>query len=323
MDSHKFSRREAISRAGLLMGAAWVGPSASLECLAAEPETKNTANDFVLCLNSGTIRGQKLGLVKEIELVAAAGYQAIEPWIESIDAYAKSGGSLKDVRSRASDLGLRIESAIGFSEWLAEDQARRAKGLERAKRDMDLVAQIGGKRLAAPPAGATNEPVLDLHVVTERYRALLELGDQMGIVPELEVWAFSKNLHHLSDCTFVALEARHPKACVLADLFHLYKGGSGFEGLRLLSGNAIQVFHMNDYPSEPPPDKIDDSYRVFPGDGVAPMTQILRDLRSTGPGKVLSLELFSRKYWAQDPMEVAKTGLAKLKAAVEKTLAPA
>jgi sugar phosphate isomerase/epimerase len=38
---------------------------------------------------------------------------------------------------------------------------------------------------------------------------------------------------------------------VLADVFHLYKGGSGFEGLRLLSGHAIQVIHLNDYPGNP------------------------------------------------------------------------
>jgi hypothetical protein len=29
----------------------------------------------------------------------------------------------------------------------------------------------------------------------------------------------------------------------------------------------------------------------------------------------LSLELFNREYWKQDPNEVAKTGLAKMKAA--------
>jgi hypothetical protein len=36
-----------------------------------------------------------------------------------------------------------------------------------------------------------------------------------------------------------------------------------------------------------------------------------------GGEKVLSLELFNRTYWEQDPLEVAKTGLAKMKAAVK------
>jgi sugar phosphate isomerase/epimerase len=57
---------------------------------------------------------------------------------------------------------------------------------------------------------------------------------------------------------------------------------------------------------------------VYPGDGTGPLPEILRTLRNTGGPKVLSLELFNRKYWEQDPLEVAKTGLAKLKAVAEK-----
>ena len=63
---------------------------------------------------------------------------------------------------------------------------------EDAKRNMDLVAQVGGKRIAAPPAGAIHQPDLDLLRAAERYRALLELGDRMGVVPQVEVWRFSR-----------------------------------------------------------------------------------------------------------------------------------
>jgi sugar phosphate isomerase/epimerase len=277
----------------------------------------NAGAPFVFCLNTSTLRGQKLGIVKEIEVAAQAGFQAVEPWVGTIEEYVKGGGSLPDLKKKIADLGLTVESAIGFPEWIVDDEARRAKGMEQAKREMDLVAQIGGKRLASPPAGATNEPKLELLKVAERYRTLLEAGDAIGVVPELELWGFSKNLNQLSDVAYVAIEARHPKACILTDVFHLYKGGSDFRSIRLLSGNAIQKVHLNDYPAEPPREKIDDSFRVFPGDGVAPLKQFLQDLQSTGNGKILSLELFNRKLWQQDALEVAKEGLAKMKAVVK------
>jgi hypothetical protein len=35
-----------------------------------------------------------------------------------------------------------------------------------------------------------------------------------------------------------------------------------------------------------------------------------------GGTRILSLELFNREYWAQDPFEVAKTGLEKMKKVV-------
>lgn len=72
---------------------------------------------------------------------------------------------------------------------------------------------------------------------------------------------------------------------------------------------------MNDYPAEPPREKINDSFRDYPGNGTAPIAEILKALRTGGGQKVLSLELFNQKYYAQDPLEVAKTGLAKMKAA--------
>ena len=190
-------------------------------------------------------------LSAEIEIVARAGYQGIEPWVSEIDQYVKAGGSLADLRKRIADLGLSVESVIGFAEWIVDDDARRAKGLDEAKRIMDMTAEIGGKRLAAPPAGVSEADRLDLPTIAARYRALLELGDQHGVVPQLELWGFARVLNKLSEVTFVAVEAGHPRACILADSYHLYKGGSSYDSVRVVSGAAMHVFHINDYPAAP------------------------------------------------------------------------
>ena len=49
---------------------------------------------------------------------------------------------------------------------------------------------------------------------------------------------------------------------------------------------------------------------------MAPLSELLQLLRRTGGRIVLSLELFNRKYHSEDALEVAKTGLAKMKAVV-------
>jgi sugar phosphate isomerase/epimerase len=74
---------------------------------------------------------------------------------------------------------------------------------------------------------------------------------------------------------------------------------------------------MNDYPADPPRASITDAHRVYPGDGVAPLKEMLRDLRHLGFGGYLSLELFNREYWKQDAMQVARTGLEKMRAVAE------
>jgi 2-keto-myo-inositol isomerase len=319
MKANKISRREALTGAGLLVGTAVIRPQSELLAEPASSSAQTPFPPFQYCLNTATIRGHKLGIVKEIEVIAQAGYNAIEPWVDSITDYTRNGGSLPELKKRISDAGLTVEGAIGFPEWVVDDDIRRGKGLERAKQEMDMVAQIGGKRFASPPAGATGLPKLELMRLAERYRALLELGEQLGVVPELEVWGFSQNLGRLSECVAVAMETGHRNACVLPDVFHLYKGGSDLRGIRLLGSEAIQVLHMNDYPNDPPRDKIDDSFRQYPGDGVAPLSDLLQTLRRTGGRKVLSLELFNRKYWSEDALAVAKTGLARMKAVVDKT----
>jgi 2-keto-myo-inositol isomerase len=317
------SRRRFVAASGTALTAALLASRPAGAASGAKAAAAPQAGPFRYSLNTSTIRGQKLGLEKEVDVAAQAGYSAMEPWVQTLQEYVKGGGKLSDVRKRIEDRGLTIENAISFTRWVVDDDAVRAQAREQLKSEMDLLAQIGGKRIAAPPVGATNEPGLDLMKAAERYRAILELGDQTGVTPILELWGGSRNLHRLGECLFVIAESGHPKACMLGDVFHIYKGGSDFNGLRVFSAAALPVMHMNDYPADPPREKATDRDRVMPGDGIAPLPQILRTLADHGGSTLLSLELFSPVYWQKDALEVARTGLAKIKAAVAKALAPA
>jgi 2-keto-myo-inositol isomerase len=307
----------------------WLGgvPAAAAIGLAAgrlQPalaDNRQPAHDepFGYCLNTSTLQGQKLDLVELVEIAAKAGYQAIEPWLSELDRYQKNGGNLKDLGQRIRDHGLTVPSSIAFFEWIVDDAGRRKKALEEARRGMEMVQQIGGCRIAAPPAGATRTNI-NLLQAAERYRVLLEIGEQIGVVPEVEFWGFSRTLSRLGEAALVALESGHAQACILADVYHFYKGGSQISGLRLLNGTALHVVHCNDYPANPPRAAITDAQRVYPGDGVAPLTAILRSLRQIGFRGLLSLELFNRDYWKQDPRLVARTGLEKMRAAVQTSL---
>lgn len=272
---------------------------------------------FTYCLNMSTIRGHNLGFVKELEAASAAGFKAVEIWIDSLETYLTNGGTLRDAKKRLDDLGLTVENAIGFAEWIAEDENKRKKAVEQIKREMDMLAQLGCKRTAAPPAGATGNPVLNLKQVAQRYRAILELGDKTGVVPQLELWGFSKNLGRVSDVIYTALESGHPSARVLLDVFHLYKGGSGIDTLSMISSSANEIIHVNDYPANLPASAITDADRIYPGDGIAPVRRILETLKNPDRPMVISCEVFNKSYYSQNALEVAKTALAKMKTVTE------
>lgn len=317
MEPH-LTRRGILSMAGVAAAAAIAPPSPADE----PPKPVNPAEPFGYCLNTSTLRGQNLPLTEEIDIAAKVGFKAIEPWLSEIDKHAKAG-PLDDLRKRLTDAGLAVPSAIGFAAWIVDDDERRARGLEQMKRDMDSVAQIGGIRIAAPPVGANGpkDASPDLPKIAERYRAILDIGKQLGVTPQVELWGSSKTLSRLSEAVYVAVESGDPHACMLLDIYHLYKGGSDFNSLKLLSGSALGVLHTNDYPESPGRADINDSFRVYPGDGIAPLGELFRTLRDIHFRGYLSVELFNKEYWKQSPLKVAQAAIDKTRAAVQKALA--
>jgi sugar phosphate isomerase/epimerase len=303
----KISRRELLFSTGTAAGAALLPFSSS-----AAPKSPK----FEFSLNMSTIMGQKLGFIKELEIASAAGYKHCEIWVPTLEAYLKSGGSLKEAKKRINDLGINIQNAIGFAQWIVDDEATRKQGVEQMKREMGMLAELGCFRTAAPPMGATKEAGLDLRRAAERYRTILDVGTSSGVTPQLEMWGHSKNLNRVADVLFVAAEAGQANAKLLLDVFHIYKGESSIDCLHLVGENSIDVFHVNDYVTTIKPTSITDGDRIYAGDGEAPIKEIIKRLKPSDKPVILSLELFNKELWAQDPLKVAKTGLEKMKSLI-------
>jgi len=279
------------------------------------------ASSFSYCLNTSTIRGQNPGILKYIEIASEAGYDGIELWISDIKAFLEEGNSVSKLRKHLEDHHIKLENAIGFAPWMAEDEEKKKLGFAQMKEEMEILADLGSKRVAAPGIGAT-APV-DLFRAGQSYKELLDLGRSTGVMPQLEFWGAFDPFHHLGQTLMVAAVANDPDARLLPDVYHLFRGGSGFDGLKLLKGDSVEIFHLNDYPADIPREKQEDKDRVYPGDGAAPMGEILRAIHDMGGPKVLSLELFNPTYWKEDPLSVARIGLGKMKEQVKKALASA
>ncbi|GAA4086390.1 sugar phosphate isomerase/epimerase family protein [Mucilaginibacter panaciglaebae] len=303
------NRRQALQTLGLGASAALLNTTASGMSV-----SKKSNPAFKYSLNMSTIRGQKLGFIKEIQTAAAAGFTSVEIWLDTFQVFLQNAGSTNEARRIIAGLGVTVENAIGFAPWIVDDEQTRKEALLQLERQMNLLAEMGCHRIAAPPAGATGLPTISLDKITERYRAVLEIGKRTGVKPILEMWGGSHNLKKISDVLYVAAASEHKDASILLDSFHIYKGGSSLNSLPLVGKNAIEVFHINDYPAGIAPEKISEPDRVYPGDGVAPLKQILQIIKNPERPTVLSLEVFNESYYKQDALQVAKMGLAKMKA---------
>lgn len=303
------NRRTALKTASVAAGLSMVAP------LVEAKDSKKTSEKFRLSLNTSTIMGQKLGVEKYIDIATRAGYDCIELWTGDVKEYLGKGGSLKALKKLLDDSKMPVVDAIGFSPWMVEDEADRKAGMKQMREEMEMMAALGCPRMAAPSAGVKPEEQLDMFKVGERFADLIKLGRETGVTPQLEFWGASK-FHHIGQVLMASAVANDPGVRILADVYHLHRGGSGFEGLKMIDGSLIEIFHMNDYPSTIPREKLEDKDRIYPGDGVAPLAQVLTDLKNMKGPKILSLELFNREYWSQDPLQVAKTGLDKMKKAL-------
>jgi sugar phosphate isomerase/epimerase len=314
------SRRQVLTGATAAIGAALVSSADLAAAQTPRPagRTRPADEPFGYCLNTSTIRGNNLDIVGVVTAASKAGFHAVEPWIQELDAYTAKGGSLKDLGKRIADLGLTVEDAIAFNSVAVDDDAARATAMEKLKVDMDKVAQIGGTRIAAVPGNARTPISLDN--VAKYYREALELGEKMGVHPLCELWGTNPVLGPLSHGIYVTVAAGRPDASLLLDVFHLYKSGTAFTALKQINGAALHVLHVNDYPQVADSSTLNDSNRIYPGDGVAPYKEIFRDLRDNGFRGYLSLELFNKDYWAKGADENLKTGIEKIRATVKGAL---
>ena len=107
---------------------------------------------------------------------------------------------------------------------------------------------------------------------------------------------------------------------LLLDAYHLHRGGSAHQDVALIDGTSLDVFHLNDFPVEPPREQLTDADRVYPGDGTGAVSEIIRLLAANETPLALSLELFNRELWELPAEHVATTGLDKMRTAVDLAL---
>jgi 2-keto-myo-inositol isomerase len=266
---------------------------------------------FLYCLNTSTIRPTPL--LEKIRVAGRAGYSAIEPWNDEVDAYLADGGSISELRSALGDAGLKVVSMICVHSWVtAEGEAYRLV-LDDCRRRMDQAAELGSPYIVASPP----KEVVDLNHAAERFVELLRIGREAGVTPSMEFLGFVDGIKNVDSALTIALGSRDPKATVVADVFHMIRGGGSVDDLLKLRGDQLACFHINDVPASPDPLTQSDGDRVLPGDGIADLPRVIANLREIDYRGPLSLELFNPSLWAEDPLEVVSRGLNRVKGYVE------
>ncbi|MEX2600208.1 MAG: sugar phosphate isomerase/epimerase [Balneolaceae bacterium] len=318
MSYSSLSRKEFLIGSGTTAaGLALTGAGKILDGSKQEERYHNGRSPWPISLDTATIRPAST-IEEKIRIAAEAGYDAIEPWEGELNEYEQNGGDLRELGEQIRDLGLDVPNVVALWNAIPPTQAGWDSMQEDHRRRFRQTMEIGATYIQTVLTPAREWHEYNLDWAAARYRDLLEMGiEEYNVLPALNFLQFLPHNQRIGQASAIALNADHPQAKIIPDTFHMYVGGSGWNGLQHIQGHFIAIFQINDVPDSPPREELEDEHRVYPGDGIFPLPRILRDLKGTGYKDFISLQLFNPVYWEQDLLEVARTGLEKTLAVIE------
>lgn len=258
-------------------------------------------------LNASTIKPTPL--LEKIRVAREAGYDGIELWAVELYEHVGRGGEISDVEKSLADHGLTVPCFIAVRNWGESSGWEYKLALDEVRRRFELAARIGSPLVVCTPP--MEQPGIDhLH---DRYRDLLQIGRETRVRAVLEYISFFASLNNVPDTVTVLDRCGDPDACTILDAFHNWNNRTTLDDIRALPLERIAHYHIDDAAPGIPSGQQTDPDRVMIGEGVIDLKAELGVLKEKGYDRWLSLELFNATLWEQDPRDVAKIGLERMK----------
>jgi 2-keto-myo-inositol isomerase len=257
---------------------------------------------MTLAIHQNTSSGA--GYRKSLEGWARAGIKSVEITAAQLDEFLKTD-SLPAARRVLTDLGLTPVSCACGVGGLWEPNPNHAAALENLKKRCEMFAALGLNHIYAPTATTQKFTQDDYKTGVDNMRAVGEVAKQFNMTAMAEFVRTSTFISTLPTLLKMKRAAAHPNFAALFDCYHFWSGLNKLEDLELVRPGDIGHVHFQDVP-DMPRELLDNTTRFIPGDGVSPLSKILRALSDKGYAGPLSVELFLPKFQQGDPFEVAQ-----------------
>jgi 4-hydroxyphenylpyruvate dioxygenase len=248
---------------------------------------------------------------------AAAGYRAsLEGWARAgiknveitaalLDGFLKTE-TLASAKRVLTDNGLTPVSAACGVAGLWEPNSNHAASLENLKRRCEQFTELGLTHIYAPVGGMSKFVEDDYKTGADQMRKVGDVVKQFNMRMSAEFTRGSSFISTLTTMLRVTRAAAQPNVKPLIDCYHFWSGNNKLEDLDLLKPGEVGHVHFQDVP-DIPRELLDNTTRLIPGEGISPLTAILKKLSEKGGyNGPLSVELFLPKYQQGDPYEVAR-----------------
>ncbi len=253
-------------------------------------------------------------LETDIRIAGQAGYNVLEITATKLDKFLQKH-PLNDARNLIDAAGLKTHAINSIEKINTREAAEWNRVLQRTRQIGEWCAALDCPWIIAVP-GPTPAGATWPEIRADTIAALGAMDDvcaPLGAGLAFEFLGFPWcSVRTASQAWEVVQRLDRPHVGMVVDTCHYFAGGSTLDSLKQIDAKKLAVFHINDVEAMPK-DQIEDANRLFPGDGVIPLQEIIDTVRSTGYGGVASVEIFRPAYWAREPLGVAMEALDKTK----------
>lgn len=257
-------------------------------------------------------------LPDKLQAAAAARFDGVEIFESDLTWY---GGSPREVRSMAADLGLEITLYQPFRDFEGLPRDRLARNLDRAERKFDVMGDLGVNLLLLC-SNVSADTILEDGPAAEDLAAVAERAGRRGIRIGYEALSWGRHVKTWGHAWKLVRMVDQPSLGLLVDSFHTLALGDDPSGLADVPGDRIFFVQMADAPKLPM-DVLPWSrhFRCYPGQGEFDLAGFLAPILKSGYGGPLSLEVFNDDLRAMSSRQSAADGARSLLYLEERTRA--
>ena len=265
--------------------------------------------------HAGTLgRADVSGLV---EAARSGGFDAISLFPDHVDRSLAGGSSLAELSRQVADAGLVVADLDPLLTWTPEaipPQGAAKFGLASEERFFELAAAFGARSLNVAQGFGSR---LDLDRAAEDLAGLCDRARDHDLIVTVEFLPWS-GIPDAATAWDLIGRAGRDNAGVQVDSWHWYRGGADLDSLAALPGEAIRGVQLSDAPAESPGSWMAETLeaRLLPGEGDAPLVELVRTLDRMGSRAPLGAEVFHRSHDDADPIELGARCARALQATI-------
>ena len=202
---------------------------------------------------------------------------------------------------------------IALHGWITAEGAEYSRVLDDCRRRMEQAAALGSPYIVASPP----QEVVDLNRAQRPVRGAAR--DRLGAWrhARMEFLGFVDGIKNVASAWAIASGTGDPRATVVADVFHMIRGGGSIDDLLTLAWrpSGLLPYQRPACRTRPANPK-----RRGPGHGRRRYRRLAASDCEPAHDQIPRAALtraFNRRLWAEDPQAVVERGLARIRALVE------